>query len=74
MRAYRHQSAFCALQHVELLDAARITPDSALHGSQLLAMGCRCVGCVVCGLGGCCWVHPEGWVLCDNQRPSTSNQ
>ena len=47
--ASRHQCAFYALQHVELLDAAHITLDSALHGSQLLATGCRCVGWVLGG-------------------------
>ena len=39
LRAYRHQCAFCALQHVELLDAARSTPDSALHGEPVVSNG-----------------------------------
>ena len=37
LRAYRNQCAFCALQHVELLDAAHITPDSALHGEPVVS-------------------------------------
>ena len=55
LRAYWHQCAFYALQHVELLDAAHIMLDSALHGSQLLATGCRCVGCTMRRSTGCCW-------------------
>ena len=39
LRAYRNQCAFCALQHVELLDAAHITPDSALHGEPVVSNG-----------------------------------
>ena len=39
LRTYRHQCAFCALQHVELLDAAHITPDSALHGEPVVSNG-----------------------------------
>ena len=39
LRAYRNQCAFCALQHVELLDAAHITPDGALHGEPVVSNG-----------------------------------
>ena len=39
LRAYRHQCAFCALQHDELLDAAHITPDSALLGEPVVSNG-----------------------------------
>ena len=39
LRAYRNQCTFCALQHVELLDAAHITPDSALHGEPVVSNG-----------------------------------
>ena len=39
LRAYRYQCAFCNLRHGELLDAARITPDSALHGEPVVSNG-----------------------------------
>ncbi len=39
LRAYRGQCAFCSLQHRELLDAAHITPDSALHGEPVVSNG-----------------------------------
>ena len=39
LRSYRHQCAFCALQHVELLDAAHIIPDSELHGEPIVSNG-----------------------------------
>ena len=39
LRAYRHQCAFCQLRHGELLDAAHITPDSALHGEPVVSNG-----------------------------------
>ena len=39
LRAYQHQCAFCALRHEELLDAAHITPDSALHGEPVVSNG-----------------------------------
>ena len=39
LRAYRHQCAFCAPQHDELLDAAHITPDSALLGEPVVSNG-----------------------------------
>ena len=37
--AYRRQCAFCRLQHTELLDAAHITPDSAMHGEPVVSNG-----------------------------------
>ena len=39
LRAYSHQCAFCQLRHGELLDAAHITPDSALHGEPVVSNG-----------------------------------
>ena len=39
LRAYRHQCAFCQLRHGELLDAAHITPDSALLGEPVVSNG-----------------------------------
>ena len=39
LRAYQGQCAFCSLQHGELLDAAHITPDSALHGEPVVSNG-----------------------------------
>lgn len=39
MRAYRHQCALRQIRHGELLDAAHITPDSALHGEPVVISG-----------------------------------
>ena len=46
LRAYRRRCAFCALQRVELSDAADVTPDGAVHGEPV-------------GSGGMlvCWLH-----------------
>ena len=52
LRAYRGQCAFCSLQHRELLDAAHITPDSALHGEPVVVSVCV-VGDVVVSAAPC---------------------
>ena len=39
LRAYRRKCAFCALQRVELLDAADVTPDDALRGEGVVNGG-----------------------------------
>lgn len=39
LNAYREQCAFCALKHVELLDAAHILPDSHEKGDPIVPNG-----------------------------------
>lgn len=39
LQAYRSQCAFCQLRHVELLDAAHITPDSDPEGVPIVTNG-----------------------------------
>lgn len=39
LRAYRDQCALCRLRHVELLEAAHITPDSEPEGEPLISNG-----------------------------------
>ena len=39
LRVHRHQCAFCALQHVELLDTAHIILDSELRGEPKMGNG-----------------------------------